>query len=95
MLNSSPAIAKDRGAAVVELLVDQRGLGRERAGVDADAGSFEVGKNRHQRQLELAVDRLQLLLEQHGLEVVGQLQREVGALAGEIEEPFDRHLRKA
>jgi hypothetical protein len=42
----------------------------------------------------LAIDRFELVVDEHRAHALGQLKREVGALAGVIEDAVDRHLRE-
>ena len=94
MLNSPPASAKICRLRSLSSRSSSDRLRRERLDVDADAGAFELGQDRHQRQFEIAIDRLQFVAIERRLDARRQLQRNVAALAGINQHAVDRHLRE-
>ena len=63
------------------------------ARVDADAGPLHRDEHRNQRPLEVAIDRRRAArVTSIGQQPVGELQREVGALAGVVERRVGGHV---
>ena len=95
MLNSSPASAKIDVLRSLSSFSTSVAWRRQRAGVDANADAFEVGENRDRAAARgrgrqpRAPARSSI-----GSRCVGKLQRQVGALAREIENALDGHLRE-
>ena len=77
-----------------EFRFDVAGLRGQRGAVDTDAGALDVHQHRHERPFHVFVEPLQFLLLQQLSQRAGHLQRQVGALAGVIENPCQRGLRK-
>ena len=66
----------------------------KRAAVDADAGALDVDQHRDERQLEVAIDRVEPVVGEHG-PAGRRAASEVGALAGVVERRPRRQRRRA
>ena len=84
-----------RRAERLQLALDALRLRGERRAVDAHAGALDVDEHRHERQLERAVDLVEPFPLERRRERVGELQREVGALARVVERRLDRQRPRA
>ena len=73
---------EDLVAADRQLTFDVLRLRRERGGIDAHAGALDRREHRNERPLEIAIDAVQPLGCEHRRQPVGQLQRQIGPLAG-------------
>ena len=82
------------GGERAHLLFHVGGLARERLGVDAHADAFECRQDRHERQLEVAVDRGHAGRVELGREQLRQLPREIRAFAGVVEQAVGRERRE-
>ena len=61
MLNVFAGQLEDARGVAGELSLEVPRLTRERGPIDADAGALHVGQDRHERHLELAIDRLEAI----------------------------------
>ena len=93
-LNCLAGELPDARGVLRQRLLDVLRLRRQRRAVDADAGALDVGEHRDQRHLELAIDLLELVGHEQRRQPVGQLPREVGALAGERQQRLRRDSRE-
>ena len=66
----------------------------QRRAVDADARPLDRDQDRHERQFDRRVDKVELLPGDEVADHRRQLTDQVGALAGEVESGFDRQIRQ-
>ena len=78
-----------------ELLFDVPRADGQRRPVDEDAGALDVGQHRHERHLELAHDRDRVApRDTRARQRPGELPRQVGPFAGEVEDRLRRQAAK-
>ena len=77
---------EDLRAPRSQLGVDACRLACERGLIDSNAVPLDVRKHRHERKLHVAEQRLEAILAQATAQRLGELPREIGALAGEAEQ---------
>ena len=75
-----------------QLRVHRHRLRAQRVDVEQYPGAFQVGEHGYERQLEVAVQRLEPVVGQPAAEVIGHLQRQVAPLARVLDHRVDRHV---
>ena len=78
-----------------QLRVHRHRLRGQRAGVEADAGPFQIDEHRDERQLEVAVQPLEAVAGEARDQPLGRLQRQVAPFAGVLDHRVDRHVGEA
>ena len=84
----------DLGRERPHLVFHVGGLAREHLGIDPHADAFEGRQDRHERQLEVAIEDGDAGSVELGCELLRQLPGEIRAFAGEVEQAIGRERRE-
>ena len=82
----------DLGLQRRQLRVHRRRLRGQRIDVEPDPRAFQIRQHWEERQLEVAVERLEPVADELPAEPIGHLQPQVALLAGVLEQHVHRHV---